>query len=237
LASTSDLILAAMRRGRIIGKDQVPAPDEAADALAELNRFLDELWIDKLAVFHVLVEQFALQANKQTYTMGAGGDFNTTRPVKVVPGCRFTVANGVDRQLTVLTERKAWEEIPYKGAVAPPMVLFVDEAMPLANVSFYPVPDQAYPVFINSWGRLQNVAALATVLSLPPGYESLLLNGLAVRLAPDYGLEAPASVQRAYGRVKASLALVNYELPVLSLPSAVLTRPATRPNIVSGDTI
>src|SRR5205807_9369655 len=133
------------------------------------------------------------------------------------PGCRFTVANGVDRPLTVLTERKAWDEIPYKGVVAPPMVLFVDEAMPLANVMFYPTPDAAYPVFINSWARLQNLAALVTTLSLPPGYESLLLNGLALRLAPDYGLDAPASVQRAYGRGKAPLALVNYEPPVLSL--------------------
>jgi hypothetical protein len=83
--SANDLITRAFRRGRVIGKDQVPAADEAADALSELNDLLDTWWLDKVLVFHVLVEQFALIANQQAYTMGAGGNFNTTRPVKVVP--------------------------------------------------------------------------------------------------------------------------------------------------------
>ncbi len=237
MTTANDLILASMRRARIIGKDQTPAPDEAADALAELNRFLDDLWIDKLAVFHILVEQFALIANQQSYTMGTGGNFNTTRPVKVVPGSKFTITPGVDRQLGVLTTRKQWDDIPYKGVVAPPQVIFVDEGYPLATVYFYPCPDQAYPVYINSWARLQNIANLTTSLALPPGYEGLLLNGLAMRLAPEYGLEAPASVRSAYKNTKALLALVNYELPVLSMPAALLPSRAGRPNIISGDTV
>lgn len=237
MTTANDLITSAFRRARVIGKDQTPAPDEAADALNELNRFLDSLWVDKLSVYRILVEQFALVAGQQSYTMGAGGNFNTTRPVKVVPGCRFTIANGVDRQLGVLTDRKQWDEIPYKAVQAPPQVLFADEAYPLANILFYPTPDQAYAVYINSYSRLQNVAALTTALSLPPGYEDLLLNGLAVRIAPEYGLEAPVSVQKAYARARRALALINYEMPMLSMPAAVVPRPAGRANILSGDTI
>jgi hypothetical protein len=78
-------------------------------------------------VFRINVEQFALVANQQTYTMGTGGNFNTTRPVKLVPGCKYTLSNGVDRQLTVLTDRKSWDEIPYKALQAPPQALFYDE--------------------------------------------------------------------------------------------------------------
>lgn len=236
MATANDLILRAFRRGRVIGKDQVPAPDEAADALAELNDLLDVWWLDKLAVFHILVEQFALQANKQSYTMGTGGDFNTTRPVKVVPGSKFTLS-GIDRQLAVMLDRKSWDEIPYKSIVAPPQALFVDEAYPLATLYFYPVPDQAYPVYINSLARLQNIAALNTAISLPPGYNSLLVNGLAIAICAEYGLEAPDSVKLAFARTKRALALINYELPVLSLPASVMPRIAGRANIISGDTV
>jgi hypothetical protein len=143
----------------------------------------------------------------------------------------------VDRQLTVLTDRKSWDEIPVKSLVAPPQAIFVDEAYPLATVYFYPTPDQAYAVYLNSWARLQNIAALATAIALPPGFNNLIVNGLAIALCPEYGLEAPASVVRAFNRTYRLLSLVNYELPVLGLPSAVLPRTAGGMNILTGDTV
>jgi hypothetical protein len=113
--TANDLITRAFRKGRVIGKDEVPAPDEAADALVDLNDMLDEWWIDKLAVFHINVEQFALVAGQQSYTMGAGGNFNTTRPVKVVPGSKYTLSN-VDRQLTGAHRPQELGRDPVQGA-------------------------------------------------------------------------------------------------------------------------
>lgn len=234
MATANDLITRAFRKARVIGKDQVPAPDEAADALADLNDLLDEWWNDKLYVFRVVSEQFALVANQQSYTMGVGGNFNTTRPVKVAAGTRYSL-NGIERQLSVLTDRKSWDEIPYKALSGPPQVVFQDQAYPLANLLFYPTPDQAYPVFIDSWARLQAIAALNTAIALPPGYNRLIVNGLAIAIAPEYGLDAPASVHKAFGKTSRLLALVNYELPVLGMPAELLPRSAGGANILSGD--
>lgn len=237
MTTANDLITAAFRRARILGRDAIPTAEESADALTELNRLLDDLWIDKLAVFRIISEQFALVAGTQSYTIGVGGVFNTTRPVKIVPGTRFNIGNGIERQLVVLNDRKSWDEIAYKALAAPPQVIFYDEAYPLGTVLVYPVPDQAYPIYIDSWSRLQNLAALVTALALPPGYETLLLNGLAIRLAPEYGMEAPASIVRAYANAKRSLELINYELPTLGMPSAVMPRTASGGvNIITGDT-
>jgi hypothetical protein len=96
VATANDLITAALRRARAIGKDQVPTADEAADCLAELNRMLDEWWNDGLAVFQIKQENFALVANQASRTIGVGGNFNTTRPLKLLDGC-FVRRNGVDR--------------------------------------------------------------------------------------------------------------------------------------------
>ncbi len=236
MATASDLITRAFRRGRVMGRDQTPAPDDAADALSELNDLLDLWWNDKLAVFRVLSEAFTLVAGQQSYTIGTGGNFNTTRPVKIVPGSYYTL-NGIDRQLTVLTDRKSWDEIPYKALQAPPQAIFYDEAFPTGNVFFYPTPDQAYSVHLNSWSRLQTIAALTTSISLPPGYNNLIVNGLAIAICPEYGLEAPASVVRAFNRAYRLLSLVNYELPVMGYPSSVLPRGAGGMNILTGDTV
>lgn len=237
MTTANDTITKAFRKGRVIGKDETPAADEAADALVDLNDILDELWIDKLAVFHILDEQFSMVAGQNSYTMGTGGNFNTTRPVKVVPGTRFVISNGVERPLNVLTSRKDWDDIPYKSASAPPQVVFADETYPLATLYFYPTPDQAYTVYIASWARLQTLAALNTALALPPGYSALLWSELAMRVCGEYGKSVPDDVRRVNARVRRLLAQVNYEMPTLSMPSAILPKSAGRSNILSGDTV
>ena len=236
MTTANDLITRAFRRGRIIGEDDSPGAGEAADALSELNDLMDEWWNDKLYVFSVKTEAFTISAQKSSYTIGSGGDFNTTRPVKIVPGSRISITSTVERALTVLTNRKDYEDIPNKAVTASPQVLYYDPAFPLGTVFFYPTPDQTYTVNLDSWTRLQSFAGLATAVSLPPGYNRLIVNGLAMALCPEYGLEPPASVVRAYNGTKRRLELVNYELPVLGLPSAVLPRRAPGGSILTGDT-
>jgi len=237
VATAQDLIQRAFRRGRIIGKDETLSADDASDALNDLNDLLDEWRLDKLLVFHVISEPFTLVAGQQSYTMGPAGNFATTRPVKVVPGTRYTIASGIERQIAVLTSRKQWEEIPAKGVSGPPQLVFADMGMPTITLYFYPTPDQAYPVAIDSWGALQSLASLVTQVSLPPGYARLIVNGLAIAKCGEYGLEPPAQVRRDFATTKALLSLVNYEMPVLGLPSALQNRSLVRPNIVSGDTV
>lgn len=236
MTTANDLITKAFRKGRILGADQTPGASEAADALTDLNDILDELWINKVAVFHILDEQFTLVAGQNSYTMGTGGNFNTTRPVKVVPGTRFIIANNVERALTVLTDRKSWDDIPYKAASAPPQVVFADMGYPLATLYFYPTPDQAYTVYIASWARLQTLASLVTQIALPPGYNRLLWSELAITLCGEYGLSAPPDVVKINSRVRRLLEQVNYEMPILSVPAALLPKSAGQANILAGDT-
>jgi hypothetical protein len=69
--------------------------------------------------------------------------------------------------------------------------VFYDPAYPLGTLYFYYVPDQADQVYINSWKRLQSGLALVTQISLPPGYEDLIVDGLGIKDAPGFGLSAP----------------------------------------------
>jgi hypothetical protein len=223
VATANDLITAALRRGRCIGKDQVPTADEAADCLAELNRMLDEWWNDGLAVFQIKQENFPLVANQASRTIGVGGNFNTTRPLKLLDGC-FVRRNGIDSWVTVLEDRTLYDGIGVKTATGLVKYVYYDPAMPTGTLYFYPVPDQADTIYLNSPARLQNVAALVTAISLPPGYDGLVLNGLAVREAPEYGLEAPASVVKVFGRAMRILKRTNTKRVVMQSDPALLPR-------------
>lgn len=223
MATANDLITRAFRRGRILGKDQVPVADEAADALSELNDLLDLWWNDTLAVFHILQESFALVAGQPSRTIGAGANFATTRPVKIMDGC-FVRRNGVDTPVTVIRDRTLYDALSLKSVQGLVEYVFYDATVPTGTLYFYPTPDQADTIFLNSLSRLQTIAALVTPILLPPGYNSLVVNGLAIALCPDNGMEAPASVVRAFALAKRTLALVNYQIPVLGLDSALLPR-------------
>ncbi len=220
-----DLLTAAFRKGRILGADQVPTDSESADALAALNRMLDAWRIDKQLVYQVVQENFALVAGQASRTIGAGGNFDTSWPVKIVEGC-FVRRNGEDTPIKVLEERVQYDAIPIKTTQGLPRWLFYDRAYPLGTIYFYFVPDAADQVYLNSWKQLQAIADLAAVVTLPPGYEDLIVDGLAIRLCPEYGLEVPQSVKTNFATTKRNLGNVNAASLVMEVDSALLPRGA-----------
>lgn len=226
MATANDLITRALRRARVLGMDQVPAAEVAADALAEMNSMLDEWWVDSLAVFHVLQENFPLVTGQVSRTIGPGANFVTTRPLELLDGC-FVRRAAIDYPLTVLRDRVLYDNIVNKGGVSGiPEYVFYDAAMPAGTLSFWPVPDQADQVYLNSPARLQSVVALVTVMLLPPAYDGLVVNGMAIRLAPQYGLEAPPSVRTAFSRTMRVIKRKNSSSPVMGFDAALLPRGA-----------
>lgn len=233
MPTANDIITRAFRRARVIGKDQVPTADEAADALAELNDQLDNGWNERLLTYRVLQENFALVAGQASRTIGTGGNFNTTRPLQLLDGC-FVRRNGIDYGLTVLKDRVLYDNIVAKtGASGIPEYVFYDAAEPLGTLYFWPVPDQADQVYLNSPARLQGTLALVTQLVLPPGYNTLVLNGLAIAIAPEYGVEVPDSVKKAFGRIVRALKRTNSVEPVMGFDQSLLPQRG-RFNIYTG---
>lgn len=233
MASANDLITRALRRARVLGMDQVPSAEVAADALAELNSMLDEWWVDSLAVFHVLQENFALVAGQASRTIGPAANFVTTRPLEILDGC-FVRRSGKDFGLTVVRDRSLYDEIIDKSVSGIPDRVFYDATMPTGTLYFFPVPDQADQVYLNSPARLQGALALVTTIVLPPAYDGLVVNGLAVRLAPQYGLEAPPSVKAQFARTMRVIKRKNAPSLVMSMDTALLPVSRSNYNIRAG---
>jgi hypothetical protein len=210
---------------RAIGRDQTASAEDSADGLVSLNALLDVWWNDGLTVYQIQQENFALVAGQASRTIGSGGNFNTTRPIKIVDGC-FVRRNGTDSKVRVLENRAEYDAIPVKTTQGLPFALFYDPGMSTGTIYFYYVPDAADTIYLNSLKRLASLSALNTAVTLPPGYDQLIVDGLAIQLAPEYGLEAPASVLRSFAATRRVLEITNARVPVLETDPALLPRSA-----------
>lgn len=200
--SAYDIIRIAMQHIGVLAEGETMSADQSTDGLRALNDVLETWSLQSLAVWGSLVETFATVAGQAAYTIGPTGNWNTERPVSVES--LYTTVDGLD--FTALP----WTLGEYQGVglktQRQPIVerfVFVNDA-PLAQVILYPTPSRAVPVVIDAPRILTQVAAIATMLTFPPGYARALQYAVAVELRPRYG--SPIDVD---AQARSTLALIK----------------------------
>ena len=168
--------------------------------LSRLNSMLDSWSNERLLIFTLSQTSFALTASQGSYTIGNGGDFNMTRPTRIVDPCFIRDADG-----------------------SYPVYLFYDQAYSAtstATVRFWPEPDSGLSTFINTLQPLATFSAFSSVISLPPGYQDAIETNYAVRSA--LGLVPVSPELMAIARQsKAAIKTTNLSAPVMRLDYGV----------------
>lgn len=195
MSTALELIESSLRLATVLASGETATADEATDGLKSLNDILENWSLENLTVWQGDNEQFTLTPGVASYTIGAGGTFNTTRPIRI--GLSFTRVNGSDFPLQPwgLDEYNA-VSVKTVGGI-PERYVYLNE-YPLGQIILYPVPATASTLFLNSDRVLTFPVTLATSLAFPPGYEKALRYTLATNLAPEYGvIPLPAVVSIA----------------------------------------
>lgn len=220
--------------------ETLPAAD-AIDGLRRLNGMCDALNLQPGWLLNEQREVFDLVAGQGTpdnpYTMGPGGDFDTTRPVWV-KGFGLLLNNAsppVEIPLTSFTD-DAYEALAIKslGSTQPTGVYF-NSTQPLASIYLYPIPTSALnDLVIYSLAAVPGFANLTTQYTLAPGYREALHYNLAKRLAAPYGQPWTAELNRLAVDALRWIKTANTRMVDLRLDPA-LTHGSRRPyNILSG---
>lgn len=212
-----DIIKRSLRYIGALGVGETLEAELANNALDSVNAMLDSWSIDGLLVYQTNYETFPLSAGVQSYTIGAGGTFNTSRPDRIESG--YVRVNNIDYQLEVVDNDK-WNSIAIKTTKSTwPSYLRFDPNVPLAIIHLYPVPTTG-TITINRYAVLQSFSSLTDVLALPRGYERAIATNLAIELAPEYDRTVSAELAKIAREAKANIQRINLDSPLLSIDSA-----------------
>lgn len=194
--TVGDVITASLKKLGVLASGEVPTAGEQSDALIAFQNMLDSFSNQRLVIYSVLRETFALTAGQQTYTFGIGGNFNSTRPQKIENAGVLAYGTNPQAELPMtIINKDQWANLIVKAVTSSiPIYLYNDDANPLANINIWPVPTVNTSLITYSWKPLSNYAAINTVITLPPGYLRMLVYNLAIELSSDYGISAPDQV-------------------------------------------
>ena len=239
--TASDVIKAALRGIGVIGKSEVPSADEMMDALQSLNLMLEQWSARSLIVRGTQQFNNVLTANKYSYTIGTGGNFNTLKPIDITSAF-IRDANNVDTGLDIVS-REEYDSYEDKIiTTGRPVALCFDagaaqQASQMGTVLFYYIPDTsvAYTVYMQMQVALTNFANLTSTVTFEAKYGEPMKYELMIRLWREYhetSKPIPDDIRALASRAMCVLEKTNHVLP-----RAVLEVPPRKTvfNIYTGD--
>jgi hypothetical protein len=230
MTTARDIITDALRKIHVLGKGSSLDNDEAQDALGTLNQMLSSISVQGGYVYAETKETFNL-GSAISYTIGSGGDFNTTRPVKITS--MYTTLGDIDYPTQQISNTEYSYITSKDVAGGNPYYFYYDGNYPLGRIYFYPQPIGG-TVTINSLKQLSSFTTLDTTFVLPPEYEAMLVYNLATWIAPEYEREASASVQRIAKQTKNNVLIQNSQKDYYTSSINVPSRNAQYGNILQG---
>lgn len=230
MTTARTIIEDALRKIHVLGKGVSLDNDEADDALGVLNQMLASLSAQGGYVYAETKETFNL-TGAGSYTIGSGGDFNTTRPLKIIN--MYVTSGGTDYPVMQIGSTQ-YSNIPQKTTTATyPDWFYYDGGFTLGTIYFYRVPISG-TVTMSSLKHLSSFATLDTAYSMPPEYEAMLVYNLSEWIAPEYEKEASPTVKRIAKQSKNNVLIQNNQKEVYTSEVNVPDRDVNYRNIYEG---
>lgn len=221
MATAADIIRRSLKLLGILAAGETPSADDQADGLVELNALLGTWANERLLVHGTRRAEYTLTGNLSPHTIGTGGTFNTTRPLRIdaagIVRVGETVETGIkkltDAEYQAISEKAQLDEVPTR--------FWVEQTYPTAKLWFWPVPTTAATLVLYTWSRISAFSANDTV-SLPDGYENALAHALAIQIAPMYGVEPSPTVRDNASNAIAAIKRTNMPEVLMELDAGVL---------------
>jgi hypothetical protein len=235
MTTAVDLITLALKDIGALGIGQAISAEDTADALATLNMMLGQWQGERLSVYH-LVDTAIPSTGAQSYTVGAGGNFNIQRPIAINAAyARLNAgsATPIDYPVAIIDSREDYSRIALKALQSFPSYVYYDPAFPLGNLIFYPAPNNTFELHVVTMEALPQFAAPATVVSLPPEYMAAIRYNLALYLAPSYQIEPQRALVQLAMNAKRVVKRMNWQGQSMTMPRGLGSK--QRFNIFSGN--
>ena len=236
MATAQDIVKRSLRLLNVKEAGEGLEGSEGADGLAVLNNLIDALSNEEDMQYGRTQITHTLTASDGDYSIGSGGDINTTWPMRIETAF-IRDSNNNDNPMEIVNSEQ-YSSIWLKTVETTyPYYLYYNRQWPTGTLKLWPEPSSALTLVMNVWPQIGTFSTLATTVTLPPGYERYLEYELAVELAPEYKLDNVSFLQQRALEAKNWIKISNStETPILrSQAIPVLGRGGF--NIRSGDYI
>ena len=169
-----------------------PGTDWGAEALAECNAMVAGKNIDRLNIFTIRIDPFALTNAKKTYTIGPGANLSMPRPNKIEQAVIILAAAGATAPVRMppmyAMDDEEWSNVGLQDVPSGiPLGYYYDGSFDTTTgfglLSLWPQSKAGYQIELYTWQAFTKFATLADMVALPDGYEDWLTYNLAERLA------------------------------------------------------
>jgi len=219
----SDIINLALKTANVIGVGQTPLAQDTNDCFNQLNMMMAQ-WQRRRYMVYNLVTVGLQATGALTYSVGTGGDFNITRPVKLESAFFRMNKNTplpVDYSLEVLRAQEDYNRISIKNLNAFPQYAYYNTGFPLGELYVWPVPNNQYEIFISVMVQLEAFQTINDQIVLPPEYLDALHWNLARRICVMYGLPITPELTGYAEASMRAIEEVNSQIPLLHMPVAL----------------
>lgn len=212
MATVSDLITAALKEIMVLAEGETASSGQANDALGSLNRMLDQWAAERLIIPFRARTSWNITANDGDYSVGTGADVSVLRPAYIdevrfidtstTPDTEYPLRKMFDQEYAAIAQKPLTSKYPeawwYNPTYANGTLILwpTPTSTTLQGVLYHPVA-LGYP------------AALTTTVNVPPGYEELMVTGLAVRLCAQFGREPSADMRERVRHARSVVEGVN----------------------------
>lgn len=184
-ATLNQIIKASLRKIGVLASGEEPTPEVLEDVQLQLQQLLDSWSTDGLLVPVLTHESFTIPADAGTLTMGTGGDLNTSVPLSLLSA---SILAGTLEQPVRVATMDLYASIAIKSSVSTyPDYVYFEPGAALATLRFSAVPEPGNSLKLITQKTLGDIPALTSSFTLPKGYERLIVMGLAIEIAPDFG--------------------------------------------------
>jgi hypothetical protein len=183
------LIAGALRLIGAVAQGETPTATQVTEAAEALNLMVKAWEADGMPLWGLTEYALTLTANVGVYTIGLGQTINIPKPLRVIQAWNTT--GNIDTPMRILTKQE-YNILGNKQSPGTPIQCYYDPRLSSGDLHLFPIPDTTaasnYTVTFIYQRPFEDFVASTDNPDFPQEWLEALKYGLAVRLAPEYGL-------------------------------------------------
>lgn len=183
----NELITAALRKLAVLSGGSSPESYQLTDGTQALNAMIKGFQTDGMPVWAIKSYTFTVSLADPQYNIGVGQELNTAMPLKLLQAWRSSSTYS-NVPINIYTDTN-YNILPLVTSSGVPVNLYYQPLKEYGVINLWPKPnDSTTTITLRYQAPFEDMTGATDDLDFPSYWSEAVIYGLAVRLAPEYGI-------------------------------------------------